>query len=476
MASFRIYTLPAESELRIELDPITSLNSNVDPEVSRPSYASAVSISLLHGTGEIFGVELPPPSNPSHQTPGPPIPLPAADSVAVYTWYGCTLLIHPADAPPAQADIQQALQGAPQSPEEVPGVTLTYEATSSDPSSSTTSIPILNTHAQLESMRSTSNPPNVLIVGDRSSGRQTMWRTLGAYAAKVGRRTMMVNLDPAKTLAGVCPVGGGVGAGVGEWDGVGAGDLGGIGDKTSPIAFFYGAGEAGGENGNVEFYRMLVDRLGRAVCKRVKACEVQGSARSANEASSGSLILGCSGSTADVVEHHVRACRAFNVTVVIVVGHDRLYALLRKKLNDVKVIKIPKSGGAIEGEKRSMGRYFKDGVTRTYKLDELRILKMERVSVTNAMLPVGQAQVEACVFLKQVTDTVTPGTVLGVCHPGAVEAYDKGKSDLYATPVCGFVKVENVDADREEIVITMPIKGELPSKTMLMGEGITHVG
>ena len=96
--------------------------------------------------------------------------------------------------------------------------------------------------------------------------------------------------------------------------------------------------------------------------------------------------------------------------------------------------------------------------------------KLSSVAVSTAMLPVGQKQVSACVHLTKV-DYPDPNTVIAVCSPLNAKRFAGGdEGALYRGGVAGYVCVEKCDEEREEVTLTVPVKGELPSYMFLVGD------
>lgn len=113
-----------------------------------------LTVKLLEGTAEIFGIEMPLNKAVTFTD----------DSLAVFTWYGCTL-----ETVSASENIYQT--------------------------DSTPMVSYINTHAQLEAMRDVAlaaglDGPNVMVVGPT-----TVARVLSAYAVRLDRTPIYVDLD-----------------------------------------------------------------------------------------------------------------------------------------------------------------------------------------------------------------------------------------------------------------------------------------
>ena len=195
---------------------------------------------------------------------------------------------------------------------------------------------------------------------------------------------------------------------------------------------------------------------------------------------------------------HLHCIESLRINTVIVLGQDNLYNKLRKKFPDpspVKVIKLPKSGGSVKKDAacrsasvaRCAQSYFgvetpggagRSIVTKTGM--ELDIIKMSTVQVGDAMLPVGQATVAESVHLRKL-DMLEVNSIVGVCHPRAVEAYERtGKaSHISGSAVAGFLHLRAVEEGDEDgaakMKFTCPVLGDVPSGMVVTGEGVTWV-
>ena len=150
---------------------------------SSVSALSAISVTVLKGSAESFGSELPETS-----------PLPSSNSCAIFTYFGATLLLHPSDVEITQEMKDEAIaqEEDDDDPSVLKGLDDAYVAEKQG-DSIITAVNIVNTHAQLEVMRDSarrslmgtgpagsgivapqlvsSPPPRVLIVGDADSGK-----------------------------------------------------------------------------------------------------------------------------------------------------------------------------------------------------------------------------------------------------------------------------------------------------------------
>ena len=145
----KTWELKAESELRCEIDEFNPL-----------------SVTLLQGSAEIFGIELALNKEYIFQD----------ENIAIFTWYGCKL--------------------------ETFGIysTMPYIAEPGD----TPMVAYVNTHAQLETRRDIAltneeDGPRVMIVGPGDSGKSCLARILTAYAARLDRTPVFVDIDVSQS-------------------------------------------------------------------------------------------------------------------------------------------------------------------------------------------------------------------------------------------------------------------------------------
>eukprot|EP00428_Durinskia_dybowskii_P085932 CAMPEP_0170436592 /NCGR_PEP_ID=MMETSP0117_2-20130122/44224_1 /TAXON_ID=400756 /ORGANISM="Durinskia baltica, Strain CSIRO CS-38" /LENGTH=434 /DNA_ID=CAMNT_0010696639 /DNA_START=70 /DNA_END=1371 /DNA_ORIENTATION=- len=208
-------------------------------------------------------------------------------------------------------------------------------------SDSTPMVSYVNTHIQLESRRDIAlsnkdNGPRIMIVGPAEHGKTTLAQILSAYAVRLDRTPILVDLDvdQGKFCIPGC---------------ITAMPL----DKTAlsvetgfknitPLVYFHGYAHP---KENVELYRTLISSLAAKINDRVS--------RDLDARSSG-LIVDTSGwidgEGFNLIMH---AIQALSVDVVLVMSHDKLYSNLGAALQtqgmagQVTVVKLPRSGGVV---------------------------------------------------------------------------------------------------------------------------------
>jgi polyribonucleotide 5'-hydroxyl-kinase len=475
------HILQAEEELRLE---VPFLGTKLE---------SQCKIELRKGSCELWGVEL---------ALQKPYIIEGGFKAALFTWNGCIVDI------------------------ECEHLEISYTS-----NETAANVAYVNTHAQLEALRdeasiSQTEGPRVLIVGPPESGKSSLAKVLVAYATKLGRTPLWVDLDPADngvsvpgTLAAV-PM-------TGDAAVVETYATGGIPIGTTPLVLFHGSTTL-----QPELYKAQVTALADKIQKRFDLQQQQAAAAAAaansgednttnttnpvhNERSSG-IIVNTNGWIQDegfqLLLHTVTAMK---IGVVLIMGHDRLYSMMsshikKQKLdNPPKIIKLPRSGGTVSRESaflrqarsRSMKRYFygdmidapaaaaTTGTSTTttpaarvpqltpflnqLSFHTITLYKLSSIALSASLLPVGATQNTDSIQVQQVElSEALQHALLAVCHPNAVAAFaQSGRArDLYEAGVAGFCAVERVVMDTDTVHLLCPCAGSLPSQTLLVGD------
>ena len=495
------HTLSPESELRIEI----------------PNGVTCT-VVLRSGSAELFGAELPSNDRPLRLT---------STKVAIFTWHGCVLDVSNVDR-----------------------LDILYVSDETD-----ANVAHVNTHAQLEAMRdealaagvagggggggdnnvppplndedddsaaSRGRGPKVLLCGPADSGKSSLARVLVAYAVKLGRTPLLVDVDASQnmlsvpgTLAAVSVTPDMITAECYGTSSVMGGSAG--GSSSMPLVMWYGSQDP---SAHPDLYKAQLSRLGRAIDERLS-----GDA----DANASGIIVNTSGMIEDSgYQYLLHAVDAFHIDVVLVLGHDRLYSMLgthfKKAFEDgaassrrrPKLIKLPRSGGVSERDKsfrnasrsRCIRRYFygdppsspkpssaTDGSSSASapppaavprqqfspclieaSFADVKLHRLANVSLSASLLPISAKQSTDPIQLTTIPSseitTKYQHAVLAVCHPGAVERYESSgvARDLYLSGIAGFVVVERVDADAGSMSLLSPCAGSLPSFHLLVGD------
>lgn len=392
--------------------------------------------------------------------------------VAIYTWHGCVL------------DVTQ-----------VNKLDIAYVSDETH-----ANVAFVNTHAQLEAMRDEAyatatttttattsaldnnngqqqqqggedsaaaaagagRGPRVLLVGPADSGKTSLARTLLAYAIKVGRTPLLVDIDVTQnmlsvpgTLAALAPTPDMIAVDgyayspssimTGPSSSSSAVGSASASGGTQPIVLWYGTQDI---TSHPDLYKSQITKLGSLINNRTS--------HDIDMNASG-IIVNTSGMIEDVgYQYLLHAIDEFNINVVLVLGHDRLYSMLGthfKKNNKIvlpsnddmmmggversgaaaaqsspppppppppKIIKLPRSGGVSERDStfrrisRSscIKRYFygsditttttttaPPSSTRLYspclleiKLSDINIHQITNISLSSALLAIGAKQ------------------------------------------------------------------------------------
>lgn len=276
---------------------------------------------------------------------------------------------------------------------------------------------------------------------------------------------------------------------------------------TAPLVLWYGSTDI---TTNPALYKAQLDRLGENVDARMNG-DVDTKADGFFVNTSGLL----EGEAYKCLLHAIDALR---INVILVVGHDRLYSMLKSHIekrtvsfeNDPllrdrssmwqqhipKIIKLPRSGGVVARNAtfrrscraQSIKQYFNGHISNlvggnpvhqytSFLLEvpfsTLTTKRLSGLSLTSSMLPVAAKQSTDPVQLQSVEiGAALKHAVLAVCHPQAMELYKQSgqTSDLYLSGVAGFVAVESVDMGREVISLLCPCAGNLPTNMLLQGD------
>ena len=466
------HTLSAEEELRLEVSFLKQ---------------STCTVLLQKGSCELWGLELVQ-GKPHVFTDG-------GLKLAFFTWHGCVLDI------------------------DCENIDICYTTDETQ-----CNIAYVNTHAQLEALRdqaaaaSSTNAqgPRVLICGPSDTGKTALFKILMAYACKLGRTPVAVDLDIHDNTLSIpgtlaaCPM---------TYDALSIDTHATTGippGTASSLVVWHGSAA----QCTPELFKAQVTALAAKIQQRIYPASGGGKSSNTNgdaivERTSG-ILVNTAGTKQGDLDLLLHAVQALAINVVLVMGDDRLYSMLKSKVGGgggggdddagtTKVIKLPRSGGVVTREAsflrqcrvRSVKRYFYGGLveapnaTTTKRVpeltpfllqlptDQITIYKFTSISLSASLLPVAAMQTTEAVQLEQVdlSDSSSNTTMaaleqhlLAVCHPRAVAKYQQSgqASDLYLAGVAGFCSVERVVDDR--IHLLSPCAGSLPSNVLLIGD------
>ncbi|GLT36128.1 hypothetical protein SLA2020_105300 [Shorea laevis] len=416
-SSIKQVKLERESELRIEV-----------------GHDSPLRLRLLNGSAEIFGSEL---------APGIWLSFPPRLKFAVFTWYGATI--------------------------EMDGTTETDYIADETPM-----VSYVNVHAVLDGRRSrakassstdsdASQGPRVMVVGPTDSGKSTLSRMLLSWAAKQGWKPTFVDLDIGQ---GSITIPGSIAATpielpIDPVEGV---------PLEMPLVYFYGHTTP---SNNVDLYKALVNELAQVLENQF--------ARNAEAHAAGMVINTMGWIEGTGYELLLHAIDTFKANVVLVLGQEKLFSMLRsvaKNKPNVDVVKLQKSGGVVSrnAKVRQKARSYRIreyfyGLTNDLSphsnIANFSDLFVYRIGggpqAPRSALPIGADPVANPLRVTPVNiDSDLLHTVLAV-------SYAKEPDQILSSNVAGFIYITEIDIQRKVITYLAPSAGELPSKYLIVG-------
>lgn len=397
-----------------------------DQELRFEALNDEVVVELVDGTCEAFGAEL-----VQHKR----YSVPAQSRVALFTWHGCTL----------------ELVGRPDG---------AYVA------KHTPMVIYLNTHAALEQMRQqadrdNSRGPRIMLAGPTDVGKTSYCKVLVNYAVRLGRCLTFVDLDIGQNGISMP---GSVAALYVERPGDPIEGF----DKKAPLVYHFGHKSPGV---NITFYNTVVNQLAKVVEQRC---------RNSKTANVGGVIINtCGWVKGDGYECLRNAAEAFEVDVIVVLDHERLYNELQKDMPQrVKVVHQPKSGGVeersqearMQARRRKVRQYFygtdKQPLfphTVLVPFDQVHIFKIGQPKMPDSLMPLGMKPEDTS--LKVVPVSLDQESLLNRIL--ALSLCESVSDDLARTNLAGFVCVTAVNAEERTLVLLSPQPPPLPRNILL---------
>jgi polyribonucleotide 5'-hydroxyl-kinase len=436
------WTLNKESEIRCEVFENSTLT-----------------LKLISGSAEIFGIELAP--NKEYYF--------SDQNIAVFTWYGCTL------------------------------ETLGSESNLFYIADSTPMVAYVNTHVQLEARRdvalaNSSAGPRVMVVGPVDSGKSTICQILAAYAVRLDRVPVYVDLDVGQ---GALSIPGCVTAAPLDKSCLSIED--GF-TNFMPLTYFYGQNSP---KDNVYLYKQVVSNLAAKINMRLE--------KDVDAKASGLIVNTCGlieGVGFDLLLHCVSA---LSIDVVLVMGHDKLYSSLVSSLDtrksNVTVVKLPRSGGVVNRDSTHRRRVRKCKIREYFygkanpllsntlysperregvPINSFVFLRAGGVQISSGMRLIGESTHQDPTKLSNVAPTGDlVNSVVAVLHHldpadrqfsatssgGGASGSSSGEDfqDLVMCNIAGFVSVVQLDAESGTMTLLCPCPGALPSHYLLVG-------
>ncbi|KAL3844252.1 hypothetical protein ACJIZ3_001655 [Penstemon smallii] len=479
-SAVRQVKLDKECELRVEVSPDAPLR-----------------LRLLNGTAEIFGTEIP----PQIWLNFPPrfkFAVRRFPSWTVFTWYGATI--------------------------EMDGTTETDYTADETPM-----ISYVNVHAVLDARRNRakaspsdsdlSQGPRVIVVGPTDSGKSTLSRMLLSWAAKQGWKPTFVDLDIGQgtiTIPG-CIAATPIELPIDPVEGV---------PLDMPLVYFHGhatprylilhrktfctwsllvayplyllvptfihsqVASLGlwaifsvlyvftpsyvvHFSANVDLYKVLVKELAQ-ILERQFAGNV--------ESRAAGMVINTMGWTEGVgYELLLHAIDTFNASVVLVLGQEKLWSMLKdvlKNKGNVDVVKLQKSGGVVSrnAKVRQKSRAYKireyfyglsNDLSPHSNIVNFSDLCIYRVGggppAPRSALPIGA---EPATDPTRLTPVYINRDLL---HLVLAVSYAKEPEEIISSNVAGFIWITDINLESKKITYLAPSAGSLPGKYLIMG-------
>ncbi|KAL3631306.1 Protein CLP1 [Castilleja foliolosa] len=394
---------------------------------------SPLRLRLLKGTAEIYGTEIP---------SGIWLTFPARLKFAVFTWYGATI--------------------------EMDGTSLNDYTADETPM-----ISYVNVNAVLDARRNcakasssdsdASKGPRVIVVGPTDSGKSTLSRMLLSWAAKQGWKPTFVDLDISQgsiTIPG-CIAATPIELPIDPVEGI---------PLALPLVYFHGHATP---SANVDLYKVLVKELAQILDQKF-AGNV--------ESRAAGMVVNTMGWVEGIgYELLLHAIETLNATVVLVLGQEKLWNMLRdalKNKSNVDVVKLQKSGGVVprNAKAREEARTFR---IREYFYGLANDLLPHSITANFSDLCIykvgGGPQAPRSALPAGAEPTAKPTRLIPVIvnrnllHSVLAVSFAKEPDEILSSNVAGFIWITDINVQSKKVRYLAPSAGSHPGKYLIMG-------
>jgi polyribonucleotide 5'-hydroxyl-kinase len=316
----------------------------------------------------------------------------------------------------------------------------------------------LNVHSKLQflrnyAFRTLTSGPRILICGPKESGKRTLSRILATYACRELMRPICVNLACTNfglTLPGT------VSAAQVFLDEIDV--CKGIQPKV-PLFFWHGQ-----SNNTFQGFHNVLHTLSMHISSVFEQDEVV--KQSGLIVTAGSWIDGVGLTlTKETID-------LLGIDLVIVLGHDRLFAQLDAIVStrNVGILKLSRSGGVVERSPRlrrnlqrlQLHEYFYgthikplSPFLKHVTFDQFSVFQISEQEENLDLLPVGQKSLlDSCTLERVLITKEMVNSILGMVDAAKI-------GDLLSSPCLGFCNVQKVDTNKKIVTMLMPSPGDL---------------
>jgi len=233
------------------------------------------------------------------------------------------------------------------------------------------------------------------------------------------------------------------------------------------LPYFYGHDSP---TENVKLYKKLYARLGYAVNARLASSE--------ELHASGAIVIAPQEVSGDLLQD---IKETFRISVILVIGNERLHSSITKTVDNTTVLKAPLSGGYVHLDapfraaltQQQFRAYFY-GPKNEYTpfalqlpFDEVHLRRLgETALAPSSALPLGATR-----KVSETRTTRVEPSKASLLYSILACSFAQGDEEDQLTDanVAGFVYVTAVDEQKKQMIVLSPCPGKLPSPYLIMG-------